>query len=163
MHAVGGVANVSLTADLSLITGQPMPQNAYTTALPAPVQRRTVVFSEIATHFLINGKAFRMHSPPMFVVRVGTVEEWHIENVTGEIHDFHIHQLHFLVEKIDGVRLAHPHWADSVVVPPQRNGTPGSILALMDFRDPVIRGEFVFHCHILDHEDHGMMAKIRAI
>jgi FtsP/CotA-like multicopper oxidase with cupredoxin domain len=34
---------------------------------------------------------------------------------------------------------------------------------LMDFRDPIIRGEFMFHCHILDHEDAGMMANIRAI
>lgn len=34
---------------------------------------------------------------------------------------------------------------------------------LADFRDPIIRGEFTFHCHILDHEDAGMMAKIRAI
>jgi FtsP/CotA-like multicopper oxidase with cupredoxin domain len=33
----------------------------------------------------------------------------------------------------------------------------------MDFRDPVIKGTFLFHCHILDHEDHGMMAKIQAI
>jgi FtsP/CotA-like multicopper oxidase with cupredoxin domain len=33
----------------------------------------------------------------------------------------------------------------------------------MDFRDPIIRGTFVFHCHILDHEDQGMMAKIQAI
>jgi len=37
------------------------------------------------------------------------------------------------------------------------------VIMLMDFRDPVIRGEFVFHCHILDHEDQGMMAKIEAI
>jgi len=33
----------------------------------------------------------------------------------------------------------------------------------MNFRDSVIRGEFLFHCHILDHEDQGMMAKIEAI
>jgi FtsP/CotA-like multicopper oxidase with cupredoxin domain len=40
---------------------------------------------------------------------------------------------------------------------------PGSITLLADFRDPVIRGTFLFHCHILDHEDAGMMAKIEAI
>jgi suppressor of ftsI len=37
------------------------------------------------------------------------------------------------------------------------------LMLIMDFRNPVIRGEFVFHCHILDHEDKGMMAKIQAI
>jgi FtsP/CotA-like multicopper oxidase with cupredoxin domain len=33
----------------------------------------------------------------------------------------------------------------------------------MDFRDPVVRGTFLYHCHILDHEDQGMMAKIRVL
>jgi FtsP/CotA-like multicopper oxidase with cupredoxin domain len=40
---------------------------------------------------------------------------------------------------------------------------PGTLDLLMDFRSPLIRGEFLFHCHILDHEDEGMMAKIEAI
>ena len=39
-----------------------------------------------------------MSDPPMFVVHTGTVEEWHVDNVTEEVHDFHIHQIHFLVE-----------------------------------------------------------------
>jgi FtsP/CotA-like multicopper oxidase with cupredoxin domain len=34
---------------------------------------------------------------------------------------------------------------------------------MLDFRDPVVRGTFLFHCHIVDHEDGGMMAKIRVI
>jgi FtsP/CotA-like multicopper oxidase with cupredoxin domain len=32
---------------------------------------------------------------------------------------------------------------------------------IIDFRDPTIRGTFLYHCHILDHEDGGMMAKIQ--
>jgi suppressor of ftsI len=76
-------------------------------------------------------------------------------------------QLHFFVESINGVKVAHPHWADSVIVPHQttvgRENVPGVLMLIMDFRNPVIRGEFVFHCHILDHEDKGMMAKIQAI
>lgn len=40
---------------------------------------------------------------------------------------------------------------------------PRSVVLLMDFRDPIVRGEFLFHCHILDHADLGMMAKIEAI
>ncbi len=151
-----------------LTVGEPLPQNVYTTALPPPVAKRLVVFSENSKpRFFINGKAFTMKSPPMFVVHVGTVEEWHVINVTEEIHDFHIHQLHFLVESINGVKQEHPHWADSFIVPHRSAGgkksVPGSVVLLMDFRDPVIRGEFVFHCHILDHEDQGMMAKIEAI
>ncbi len=151
-----------------LTVGEPLPQNVYTTALPPPVARRLVVFSENSKpRFFINGKSFTMKSPPMFVVHVGTVEEWHVVNVTEEIHDFHIHQIHFLVESINGVKQQHPHWADSFIVPHRSAGgkksVPGSVVLLMDFRDPIIRGEFVFHCHILDHEDQGMMAKIEAI
>jgi len=154
--------------DAPLRVGEPLPQNAYTSKLPPPAAKRLVVFSENSKpHFFINGKSFKVNSPPMFVVHTGTVEEWHVENVTYEIHDFHIHQLHFLVESINGVKQVHPHWADSVVVPHRigigKNSVPGSVVLLMDFRDPVIRGEFVFHCHILDHEDRGMMAKIEAI
>jgi suppressor of ftsI len=150
-----------------LTVGEPLPANVYTTALPAPVAKRLVVFSEDAKpKFFINGKSFNIHSPPMFVVHTGTVEEWHVVNVTYEIHDFHIHQIHFLVESINGVKQRHPHWADSVIVPHRSVGkksVPGSVVLLMDFRDPIIRGEFLFHCHILDHEDQGMMAKIEAI
>jgi suppressor of ftsI len=151
-----------------LTVGEPLPQNAYTSALPQPSAKRLVVFSEDnKPHFFINGKSFSIKAPPMFVVHVGTVEEWHVVNVTQEIHDFHIHQLHFLVKSINGIAVKHPHWADSFIVPHRtvvgKSGVPGSVVLLMDFRDPVIRGEFVFHCHILDHEDQGMMAKIEAI
>jgi suppressor of ftsI len=154
-----------------LTVGSPLPPNVYDTALPAPSAKRLVIFSEDnKPHFFINGKSFSMRDKPMFVVHTGTVEEWHIVNVTQEIHDFHIHQIHFLVESVNGVKVAHPHWADSFIIPHrsttspgERHSVPGSVVMLMDFRDPIIRGEFVFHCHILDHEDQGMMAKIEAI
>ena len=88
-------------------------------------------------------------------------------NKTDEVHAFHIHQIHFAVEAVDGKAQAHPHWVDTVTVPPQRythtSATPGTATVLMDFRDPVVRGTFVFHCHILDHADGGMMAKVRVI
>jgi FtsP/CotA-like multicopper oxidase with cupredoxin domain len=147
-----------------LTVGAPLPINAYTTQLPPIAAKRKVVFGEGPKHFRINGKVFSIKSPPMFTVHTGTVEEWQIVDVTQEVHDFHIHQLHFLVEEIDGVKLAHPYWADSIVVPHRHpNGQNGTVKLLMDFRDPVIKGTFVFHCHILDHEDKGMMAKIEAI
>jgi FtsP/CotA-like multicopper oxidase with cupredoxin domain len=39
----------------------------------------------------------------------------------------------------------------------------GTIVVLADFRPKIIRGTFLFHCHILDHEDQGMMAKIQLL
>ncbi len=147
-----------------ITVGEPLPRNVYTTSLPPVSAKRVVIFSEGGTHFSINHKIFSMQAPPMFVVHTGTVEQWRIVNITQEVHDFHIHQLHFLVKEIDGVKVAHPFWADSEVIPHRHtNGEPGTLVLLMDFRDPVIKGTFVFHCHILDHEDHGMMAKIQAI
>jgi suppressor of ftsI len=151
-----------------ITVGAPLPRNVYTEPLPPPVAHRVAIFSENQKpQFFINGKMFTMRSKPMFIVHTGTTEEWHIVNVTQEIHDFHIHQLHFVVEKINGEKLEHPYWADSVVIPHRykvgNHDVPGTLDLLMDFRDPIIKGEFVFHCHILDHEDEGMMAKIEAI
>ncbi len=154
-------------SDRPLAVGSPLPANAYSSSLPPPAAKRLVVFSENAKpRFFINGRSYSMNAPPMFVVRTGTVEEWRVVNVTHEVHDFHIHQVHFVVESVDGVKVLHPHWSDSFLIPHRsagRNGVPGSVVMLLDFRDPVIRGEFLFHCHILDHEDLGMMAKIQAI
>jgi FtsP/CotA-like multicopper oxidase with cupredoxin domain len=129
---------------------------------------RTVVFSEDSNGFYINNQRFSMSSPPMFTVKTGTLEQWNVVNITQEVHDFHTHQVHFLVQQVNGNNVPHPYWADSVVVPARKPGangswTPGSLKVLVDFRNPVIKGEFMFHCHILDHEDMGMMAKIRAI
>jgi FtsP/CotA-like multicopper oxidase with cupredoxin domain len=57
-------------------------------------------------------------------------------------------------------------WADTVNVPARRHlrggrTAPGRVVLAIDFRDPVVRGTFVYHCHILDHGDQGMMALIR--
>ncbi|MBV8490942.1 MAG: multicopper oxidase family protein, partial [Candidatus Eremiobacteraeota bacterium] len=146
---------------------EPLSPNNEPAALPPPVARRTVTFTENARGFYINGKAFSPDAKPTFVVRTGTVEAWTVQNLTGEVHAFHLHQAHFLVQKVDGATVA-PLWRDTVVVPhrtcPSHGPcTPGTIVVLADFRNPAIRGTFLFHCHILDHEDRGMMAKIRAI
>lgn len=161
-HSSPAVAHRPLTV------GAPLPQNVYTTSLPPPAVKRTVVFSEApGGHFFINGKRFKINDPPMYVVHTGTVEQWRVLNVTREIHDFHIHQVHFLIVSINGQKVAHPYWQDSAVLPHRRgpgaNGPPGNVVMLMDFRDRIIHGTFLFHCHILDHEDAGMMAKIQAI
>lgn len=137
-------------------------------SLPVPVATRIVRLSEDAKGFYINGQAFSPTAAPMFVVHTGTVERWKIVNTTGEVHDFHMHQVHFLVVSADGGAVDRPYWRDMAVVPParkQQNGTwkPGLLVVIADFRSPLIRGTFLFHCHILDHEDGGMMAKVQAL
>jgi len=115
----------------------------------------TVTFTEDKKGFYINGRKFAADASPMTTVRVGTYQHWRILNQTGELHPFHIHQVHFLAYAENGVPLAHPAWLDTVNVPYGR-----SVDVILDFTDPVIKGMSVFHCHLLNHEDKGMMAKI---
>ncbi|MHB8215898.1 MAG: multicopper oxidase family protein [Candidatus Sulfotelmatobacter sp.] len=115
----------------------------------------TVIFTEDANGFYINDRKFAMDAGPMTSARVGTYQHWRILNRTGELHPFHIHQVHFLAYAENGVPVAHPEWLDTVNVP-----FGGSVDVILDFTDPVIKGMAVFHCHLLNHEDKGMMAKI---
>jgi suppressor of ftsI len=114
-----------------------------------------VTFTEDKKGFYINGKKYGPMDAPMTSVTVGTYRHWKVVNNTKEVHPFHIHQVHFLVYAQDGERLAHPVWLDTVNVP-----INGSVDLMMDFTDPIIRGVSLFHCHLLNHEDKGMMAKI---
>ncbi len=124
-------------------------------------QQRTLQFTEDDNGFYLNGGAYAPAGPPMFVAQSGTIERWTLLNTTGEVHAFHIHQLHFIAQDVDGV-VQPPVWRDTVNLPiAHADGTPSATHVVLDFRDPVIRGEFLFHCHLLEHEDGGMMAKIR--
>jgi FtsP/CotA-like multicopper oxidase with cupredoxin domain len=116
----------------------------------------TVTFTEDKNGFYINGQKFSMDAGTMLTVKVGSMQHWRIVNATHELHPFHIHQIHFLAYSENGVRTRSPEWLDTVNVP-YGNGTTDLI---MDFTDPIIRGMSVFHCHLLTHEDKGMMAKI---
>jgi suppressor of ftsI len=115
----------------------------------------TVTFTEDRNGFYINGRKFAADAPPMTTTRVGAYQNWRIINQTGELHPFHIHQVHFLTYAENGIALAHPVWLDTVNVPYR-----GSVDVILDFTNPVIKGMSVFHCHLLNHEDKGMMAKI---
>ncbi|MCU1253971.1 MAG: multicopper oxidase type 2 [Candidatus Angelobacter sp.] len=115
----------------------------------------TVTFTEDKDGFYINGRKFALDAGPMTTARVGTYQHWRIVNETGELHPFHIHQVHFLAYAENGRPLEHPAWLDTVNVPYR-----STVDVILDLTDPVIRGMSVFHCHLLNHEDKGMMAKI---
>jgi FtsP/CotA-like multicopper oxidase with cupredoxin domain len=114
-----------------------------------------VNFTEDKKGFYINGRKFVMSDPPMTTVSIGAFHHWRITNDTHEVHPFHIHQVHFLIYAQNGVRLKRSQWLDTVNVPVE-----GNVDLIMDFTDPLIRGVSLFHCHLLSHEDKGMMAKI---
>ena len=100
---------------------------------------------------------------PNITVQQGDVEDWVIENRSRELHAFHIHQIHFLLMEWNGVPVDEPFLRDTVNVPywDGRVRVYPSVKLRMDFRDPNIVGTFVYHCHLLEHEDGGMMGTIR--
>lgn len=130
---------------------RPVPIDGLETSTPQFV----VTFTEDAKGFYINDRAFSPTAEPLVRVAVGSYQHWRVLNRTREVHPFHIHQAHFLAYSENGVRGASPVWLDTVNVP-----VGGSVDVIMDFTDPDIRGMSVFHCHLLNHEDKGMMAKI---
>ena len=147
----------------------------------APVAvRRTLYFNEKTdltgeTTFFMGAEGlpeqpFDPNAPASIVANQGTVEEWTVENRTGENHEFHIHQLHFLVESQNNFEINRSHpapavtgqYLDTVEVPywDQNPSHPfPNVKLLVDFRGPDI-GNFVYHCHIAEHEDKGMMSII---
>ena len=114
-----------------------------------------VSFTEDKKGFYINAQKYAPDSAPMTRARVGSYQHWRVLNQTRELHPMHIHQTHFLAYAENGVPVEQPVWLDTVNVP-----TGGSIDVVMDFTNPVIKGMSLFHCHLLNHEDKGMMAKI---
>ena len=143
-----------------------------------PVRTRRLYFSEKLTdpndptsavefYLTLDGeqpKMFDMSSAvPNIVAQQGTVEDWIIENRSSELHDFHIHQLHFLLLDYMGRPVNEDFLRDTVNVPyfNGRGLTYPSVRLRMDFRDPNTIGTFLYHCHILEHEDKGMMGSIR--
>lgn len=125
------------------------------TSLEASPPQFVATFTEDKKSFYINGRKFEPNAAPMTEATVGTYQHWRVINQSRELHPMHLHQVHFLVYAVNGKKLANPEWVDTANVP-----YGGSIDMIVDFTNPVIRGMSVFHCHLLNHEDKGMMAKI---
>lgn len=137
---------------------QPLPQQLLALdPLPQPSIKREFVLDHGIDHhtgapFLINGRAFapeRVDTP----VQLGSVEDWHIINRAGMDHPFHLHTNRFQVISRNGQPVTPLAWKD--------------VVAIKAYEEVVIRvrfadyaGKTVYHCHILDHEDQGMMGII---
>ena len=138
---------------------------------PATIQRK-LFFSEefggtngpIQFYITVDGqkqKVFEPNEQPAITTKVGAIEDWTIENRALETHAFHIHQIHFRVMEIDGKPAPDNDLRDTIEIPYWGGSGPyHSVKLRMDFSDPTTAGTFVFHCHILLHEDLGMMHKI---
>lgn len=144
----------------------------------SPVRTRKLYFSEklldpndpnsATTFYLtVDGQVPAPFDPssdvPNIVVKQGDVEDWIIENRSTELHAFHIHQVHFILLDFFGAPVNEPFLRDTINVPFYDGKTLQypSVKIRLDFRDPNAVGTFVYHCHLLEHEDGGMMGLIR--
>lgn len=113
-----------------------------TTAVTA---RRVIVLSQ----GLVDGRTMDMGRVDQRA-RLGSTEIWTIQNVVGMDHPFHLHGFRFRVLDRDGVPEPFRGWKDTVNVP--KHSSVRIVVAFPDYP-----GKWMYHCHILDHEDEGMM------
>jgi len=114
-------------------------------------------------NFYVNGKKFGYGVMPQ--LEIGTIEEWTILNAGPLNHPFHIHQGVFIVTKINGFpidpNIKFPYAnAANYVSPLDVDMVPAFGSITIRFRVLDFPGKYVFHCHILEHEDEGMMSPV---
>jgi len=152
------LATVVSTGDA--VSSLPMPE----TLLPfddlAQVQvdrRREITFEETDDPFsvTIDGMTFDPDRIDQ-TVTLGATEEWVIRNTSVEWHPFHIHVNDYQVMRVNGEPLDAYSWEDTTAVPGN-----GEIVIRTRFLD--FPGKSVYHCHLLDHEDEGMMGVFEVV
>lgn len=112
--------------------------------------------------FFINQRMFDPNQVDATPV-IDTVEEWVFRNNTRELHPIHLHVNDAQITSINGVPNQARSWVDTIPIPyiyqdSNGNDVPGEVV--MRFRFRRFMGPYVFHCHILAHEDNGMMSII---
>ena len=157
---------------------RPRPKASVWLGDATPVRTRTLYFSEAPRnaadpnsptdfYITVDGQAPKLFDPstktPNIIAKQGDVEDWIIENRTRELHAFHIHQIHFMLTEWNGVPVDEPFLRDTINVGYWDGVSKSypSVKLRMDFRDANVAGTFVYHCHLLEHEDGGMMGLIR--
>ncbi|MDQ4079452.1 MAG: multicopper oxidase family protein [Gemmatimonadota bacterium] len=103
----------------------------------------------VLTQGMINGRLMDLDRVDVQST-IDAVEIWEIENLVGMDHPFHLHGFQFQVLERNGVPEPFRSWKDVVNVP--KHGTARFIVRYDNYG-----GKWMFHCHILSHEDHGMM------
>jgi FtsP/CotA-like multicopper oxidase with cupredoxin domain len=148
--------------DMPLPTGLPTPSSLVFIEDNEIENTRHVSFSvdspppgEMFPIFAINGQLF---DPDRIdeTIPLGAVEEWILTSATADEHPFHIHINPFQVTEIGGNSVKPKRWQDTVIVPGY-----GLVRVRIRFND--FAGKSVYHCHILTHEDLGMMANFRVV
>jgi suppressor of ftsI len=118
-------------------------------------KHRIVYTQDLSTdpvQFFINGQMFDPNRIDQ-VMHLGDIEQWTIINKSDEWHTFHMHINPVQLTEINGKPVKGVHYLDNVGIPAE------STVTLLT-RPTDFTGKFVFHCHVLGHEDLGMMATV---
>lgn len=108
-----------------------------------------------------NFAPFQSHKAVRHTVGLDSVEEWTVYNMNRVQHPFHIHINPIEIIKINGTPVT-PFWCDTIGLPVGGSAEqPTSVTFRTRFSD--FKGAFVMHCHILAHEDMGMMQVIEVV
>ena len=154
-HQTDIVATVSTNG---AVTPQPLPQRLLQVEeLLSPIRTRRFVMNHgmapsMGMAFLINGERYN-HARIDTSVRLGETEDWELVNTGVMDHPFHLHVNPMQVISRNGRPEPYRAWRDVVLV---RSGE--TVRVRTRFNDFV--GKSVYHCHIFDHEDLGMMGNI---
>lgn len=175
LHGVRALQSTRISLNIR-IEGQLDPPDLWSDdpVLPGPglprispqgaVARRVKFNTDRNNNLAIDGERFTGVSkePKM---KLNSVGDWTVTNETNGTHPFHIHVNPFFITHINGTELApsdpRRRWQDTIGLPPKQNNVPGSVRFLTRFETFV--GKFVIHCHILGHEDNGMMQAVEVI
>ena len=105
---------------------------------------------EFAT-FMLNGQTFPDVQP--LAARAGDVEVWSVYNNSEMDHPFHVHGMFFRVLDVNAEAPAHDGWKDTVNIPQRQ-----TLRFVVRYGDP---GTWMYHCHILEHAERGMMGELQ--
>jgi len=156
IDVVAATANPILTIPTSLASYTAIPE-ASSDITRSLTFTSSGSMGNLAGPFLINGSTFDM-SVVNYTVPLDNVEIWSLTNQTPIAHPFHIHDVQFFILDING----NPpppelQGLNDVVLVPGGMGNVRFIAVFSDFEDNVI--PFMYHCHMLTHEDMGMMGQ----
>ena len=106
--------------------------------------------------FVINGKAFDANRIDEFI-DANTTEIWSLKNDSPMAHPFHAHAVQYQILDRDGVPASGVDlgWKDTFLVQPDET------VRIIGKFEPINQGDYMYHCHILEHEDAGMMGYFR--
>jgi FtsP/CotA-like multicopper oxidase with cupredoxin domain len=102
--------------------------------------------------WLINGETHHRDAP----VKAGELQIWQIVNETGIDHPFHLHGFFFQVIGVNGERIQPTSWEDTVNIVGKQSAT-------IAFRADARPGQWMYHCHILEHHAAGMMGHFEVV